>query len=252
MKFSECHIFQEPLNAPFLNGLFSSGFSIGKTAWSLRKKTGKRPIKVGKRPINEGKRPIKAMVLVGISVGCLMGCFRAPPPWRKTAPLKRPIKRSMNLQGSGARIGEFLENEKSARSFSDRSFFMDVRVGCPFRNACFSRIRSVWRKSRKSLFGTFSGLLPDSRDFFQTFSRLSGAPWPGAPGDFFQTFSGFRARRARETPVNGQRVPNLSGRLRLRVQSRSRAQLRIAASIAFLFRASLKGVLDTTAPLSRG
>ena len=35
------------------------------------------------------------MVLVGISVGCSMGCFRAPPPWRKTAPLKRPIKRSM-------------------------------------------------------------------------------------------------------------------------------------------------------------
>ena len=31
------------------------------------------------------------MVLVGISVGCLMGCFRAPRPWRKTAPLKRPI-----------------------------------------------------------------------------------------------------------------------------------------------------------------
>ena len=34
-------------------------------------------------------------MLVGVSVGCLMGCFRAPPPWRKTAPLKRPIKRSM-------------------------------------------------------------------------------------------------------------------------------------------------------------
>ena len=61
----------------------------------------------------------------------------------------------------------------------------------------------VWKKSRKSLFGTFSGLFPDSRDFFQTFSRLSGAPGR----DFFQTFSGFRARRARETPVNGQRVP---------------------------------------------
>ena len=63
----------------------------------LRTKSVKRPIKVGKRPINEGKRPIKAKVLVGVSVGCLMGCFRAPPPWRKTAPLKRPIKRSMIL-----------------------------------------------------------------------------------------------------------------------------------------------------------
>ena len=61
----------------------------------LRTKSVKRPIKARKKPINEVKRPIKAMVLVGNSVGCLMGCFWAPPPWRKTAPLKRPIKRSM-------------------------------------------------------------------------------------------------------------------------------------------------------------
>ena len=44
----------------------------------------------------------------------------------------------------------------------------------------------------------------------------------------------------------------LSGPLRLRVQSRSRTRLRIAASIAFLFRACFKEVLDTIAPLSRG
>ena len=43
-----------------------------------------------------------------------------------------------------------------------------------------------------------------------------------------------------------------SGPLRLRVQSRSRTRLRIAASIAFLFRAYFKGVLDTVASLSRG
>ena len=90
---------QEPLNAPFLNGLLSSGFSRGKRP--LRTKSVKRPIKVGKRPINEGKRPIKAKVLVGVSVGCLMGCFRAHPPWRKTAPLKRPIKRSMKNAENG-------------------------------------------------------------------------------------------------------------------------------------------------------
>ena len=45
----------------------------------LRTKSVKHPIKVGERPIKEGKRPIKAMVLVCMSVGCLMGCFRAPP-----------------------------------------------------------------------------------------------------------------------------------------------------------------------------
>ena len=77
----------------FLMGCFPVDFQEGKRP--LRTKSVKRPIKVGKRPINEGKRPMKAMVLVGISVGYLMGCFRAPQPWWKTAPLKRPIKRSM-------------------------------------------------------------------------------------------------------------------------------------------------------------
>ena len=41
--------------------------------------------------------PLAAGPLCGLlTVGSLMGCFRAPPPWQKTAPLKRPIKRSMN------------------------------------------------------------------------------------------------------------------------------------------------------------
>ena len=78
----------------FLMGCFPVDFQEAKRP--LRTKSGKRPIKAGKRPINEGKRPIKGTVLVGVSVSCLMGCFRAPPPSRKTAPLKRPIKRSMN------------------------------------------------------------------------------------------------------------------------------------------------------------
>ena len=78
----------------FLMGCFPVDFQDVKRP--LRTKSVKRPIKVGKRPINEGKRPIKAKVLVGVSVGSLMGCFRAPPTWRKTAPLKRPIKRSMS------------------------------------------------------------------------------------------------------------------------------------------------------------
>ena len=43
----------------------------------------------------------------------------------------------------------------------------------------------------------------------------------------------------------------LSGPLRLRVQSQSRTQLRIAASIAFLFRVCFQGSFETAAPLSR-
>ena len=46
------------------------------------------------------------------------------------------------------------------------------------------------------------------KDFFETFSRLSGGPGAGGPGRLFSDFFGVsRARRARETPVNGQRVP---------------------------------------------
>ena len=78
----------------FLMGCFPADFQEVKRP--LRTKSVKRPIKVGKRPINKGKRPIEAKVLVGVSVGSLMGCFRAPQPCRKTAPLKRPIKRSMS------------------------------------------------------------------------------------------------------------------------------------------------------------
>ena len=60
---------QELLNAPFLNGLFSSEFSRGRKA--PYGELGKRPIKAGKRPIKLAKWPIEAIVLVGISVGCL-------------------------------------------------------------------------------------------------------------------------------------------------------------------------------------
>ena len=72
------HLYQEPPNAPSLHGLFFS-YGFQEVKRPLRTKSVKRPIKVGKRPINDGKRPIKAMVLVGISVGCLMGCFPRTP-----------------------------------------------------------------------------------------------------------------------------------------------------------------------------
>ena len=80
-------VIQEPLHAPFLKkGLFSRGFSKRENG-PLRhsgSESGKRPIEEGKRPIKDGKRPINAN-----------GQFSGTPPWSKTAPLNRPIKRSM-------------------------------------------------------------------------------------------------------------------------------------------------------------
>ena len=94
--------FKNLLTPLFLMGCFTVDFQEVKRP--LRAKSVKCPIKVGKRPINEGKRPIKAVVLVGIAAGCLMGCFRASQPWWKTAPLKRPIKRSMSNYGKKGRF----------------------------------------------------------------------------------------------------------------------------------------------------
>ena len=119
------NMFKNLLTPRFLMGCFPANFQEAKRP--LRTKSGKRPIKVGKRPIKEGKRPIKAMVLVGISVGCLMGCFRAPPPWWKTAPLKRPIERSMI----------FKRREKGltcSDRFSDPFSRFSNHVSCRFEN----------------------------------------------------------------------------------------------------------------------
>ena len=111
-------------------GCFPVDFQEGKRP--LRTKSVKRPIKVGKRPINEGKRPIKAKVLVGVSVGCLMGCLTAPPPWRKTAPLKRPIKRSMSYVKSSL--------EKEVRNSKAH---LGNGGGILFREYCFGGENSV-------------------------------------------------------------------------------------------------------------
>ena len=100
----------------FLMGCFPVDFQDVKRP--LRTKSVKRPVKVGKRPINEGKRPIKAKVLVGVSVGSLMGCFRAPPAWQKTAPLKRPIKRSMKFSAPNHKsqiASDFKSRSQTAR-----------------------------------------------------------------------------------------------------------------------------------------
>ena len=54
----------------FLMGCFPLDFQESKRP--LKTKLGKRRIEVRKRPTKEGRWPIKAMVLVGISIGCLM------------------------------------------------------------------------------------------------------------------------------------------------------------------------------------
>ena len=40
---------------------------------------------------HQNQEPSDAPSSIGISIDCLVGCFRPPPPCWKTAPLKRPI-----------------------------------------------------------------------------------------------------------------------------------------------------------------
>ena len=76
------------------------------------------------------------------------------------------------------------------RPFTGVSRALRARNPEKVRKKSRKSLEKVWKKSWKGPERLF-------RDFFQT---LWGVPGPEAPGDFLQTFSGFRARRARETP----------------------------------------------------
>ena len=69
---------QAPLEVPFLNGLFSTGFQEGERP--NKANSGKRPIKVGKRPIKKGKLTIEAGAGWRFN-RVLDGLFLARPRW---------------------------------------------------------------------------------------------------------------------------------------------------------------------------
>ena len=124
-------------------------------------------------------------------------------------------------------------NEKSARSFSDRSFFMDVRAGYPFRNACFPGFagpdRSFWRDVRRDVRPKTSSLgwILFSLEKCKCKCNLvriiiRGVAWEGGTGldtyqiciqarfDTYQNFP-FWYRKYRERPF--KRAPNATFRL---------------------------------------
>ena len=65
------------------------------------------------------------------------------------------------------------------------------------------KVWRVWKKSTKGRERPF-------RDFFETLQTSRGRRHLSDFFRHFQSFSGFRAQRARDTPLNGQRVPNLT------------------------------------------
>ena len=83
---------------------------------------------IRKRPIKEGKRPISAN-----------GLFSGTPPWWKTAPLKRPIERSMIVK-SKYFIIIFISNNFGCSFFAyswklpaySGAFYLQLTIFCFF------------------------------------------------------------------------------------------------------------------------
>ena len=99
---------------------------------------GKRPIKVKKRPVKEGKRPIK-----------VNGLFSGTPRWWKTAPLKRPIKRSMNISNSRQFFDVYvfvLNSNSLTKNNFHVCVFVSITREIPAKNASYVYlIRTRWR-----------------------------------------------------------------------------------------------------------
>ena len=113
------------------------------------------------------------MVLVGISVGCLMGCFRAPQPCRKTAPLKRPIKKSMSHVSMLSPSLPLAISSYRFRQMSSQCFSISgaLRKGPPFHG---SRSSSEIKSQNASCHKTAS--FEWSRSY-REINQHPGLPW---------------------------------------------------------------------------
>ena len=98
-------------------------------------------------------------------------------PWNPNQNMEESWTRSLTCLclsrlGLGLSLVRTIGNEKSARSFSDRSFFVDVRAACPCQNSCFSRI---WRAWPKFSAGCPQGRPEENFGFWADFSFLKQA-----------------------------------------------------------------------------
>ena len=60
------------------------------------------PLRSENSPLRKGNGPLRPWCWLA----CSMDCFRAPPPWRKTPPLKAPLERPMIRGNSLAHWGD--------------------------------------------------------------------------------------------------------------------------------------------------
>ena len=79
---------------------------------------------------------------------------------------------------------------------------VEKKLPGPFGPAVQKGRKKVENESKTTFFRLFS-------TFFRLFFNLFLTPGPRGPGNFFSTFLGFRARRARMTPVRGQEGCNM-------------------------------------------
>ena len=68
---------QEPLNAPFLNGLFSNGFSTWHNG-PLRRNRGNAPLRVEHGPLRRGNGPLRPRCWLAFQSAAYWAVFRHP------------------------------------------------------------------------------------------------------------------------------------------------------------------------------
>ena len=120
--------------------------------------------------------------------------------WRADAQRRSSSKRPKSISGANKKFVR-------ARGLGTSPPLTEVSRALRARNP-----KKVSKKSRGQSGKSPESLRKVSGECFWTvpgtFWRLFGVPGPEAPGDIFETFLGFRARRARETSVRGGLVPN--------------------------------------------
>ena len=193
---------QERLNAPFLNRLFAREYSRGKTAHQGIRGNG--PLRSENGPLRRGNPPLR-----------VMGCFPGTSSWWKTAPLKRPIKRSMRK----ARVWGDSTDTKTRKmrlvGFNVIGFRWPAEMPS---NQWKFWIEGEWNNHHPQLhehhcnFQTFTSQL----DFWPVFTRpfFLFAPFAGDPSSspFSAPFCPFFFPRKVLNSVSGLISPQSSGR----------------------------------------
>ena len=113
--------------------------------------TGKGPLRSENGPSRSGNAPSR-----------LMGCFQAPP-WWKTAPLKRPIQRSMTFLAREKKIkGYLLCAEVGEKCWNCPDNFVSCLLTWPISTLSLCNVQKTWPKEQSKWSEPQEQIVPSS------------------------------------------------------------------------------------------